>query len=398
MKEDFKNRNIPRKLVSRKRTSPESNPPQKPAGDSRSPSPGSPPKVRMGDGRGILSRPILPPKKEGGRPPDRFGGVHGLHWPSGPPLSPEIAQKESKGAEAVSGRPEESTAPRGGLPGTEQEGKAGWTHPAGTRLAGLAVVFLTVWVAAGAMVQGVRFWHQPITSLSLSGNQILSREELLSAAGVFNGISLAETDPYSMSSRLTALPWVKTAEVRRSLPGVVRIQVEERIPALWLEVEGGGANGDGPMLVDQEGAILTIGREPAHQQVSAPSRISDLPRLKTGRVPANPGEAAPGSATVGRRLEFPALRRGLAALKAAEAAGYSLQGARVNATQPFVTRLFLPTEHQEILLAPHLEQKGVELYRLMKMGMSPLMATQRIVDLRMAFGKETRRVYLRQGD
>jgi cell division protein FtsQ len=73
-----------------------------------------------------------------------------------------------------------------------------------------------------------------ITSVSLSGQRQVSREEIFAAAGVTENSSLPFLDVAAARAKLEAIPWIAEATVRKLYPDRLQITVTEREAfALW---------------------------------------------------------------------------------------------------------------------------------------------------------------------
>jgi cell division protein FtsQ len=73
-----------------------------------------------------------------------------------------------------------------------------------------------------------------ILALAVNGQQHMSREEILAAAGVTGRSSLLFLDVEATRTRLKANPWVADATVLKLYPGELQIGITEREPfALW---------------------------------------------------------------------------------------------------------------------------------------------------------------------
>jgi cell division protein FtsQ len=91
------------------------------------------------------------------------------------------------------------------------------------------VAELRDWRDAGANALGFR-----ITSIALAGQHQLTREEILTTAGVTGRSSLLFLDATEARSRLLANPWIAAATVLKLYPGRLHIKVTEREAfALW---------------------------------------------------------------------------------------------------------------------------------------------------------------------
>ncbi|MEZ5668791.1 MAG: FtsQ-type POTRA domain-containing protein [Alphaproteobacteria bacterium] len=84
----------------------------------------------------------------------------------------------------------------------------------------------------------------------VSGRTHTELEALRIAIGLNRGDPILDMDPESIRTRIESLAWVRSAEVVRQLPDIIRIRLVERVPfALWQR------NGR-VAVVDEEGVIL----------------------------------------------------------------------------------------------------------------------------------------------
>ncbi len=115
------------------------------------------------------------------------------------------------------------------------------------------LVFLTAaYVLARSSVFEVR-------EVRVLGNSSLTREKIVSVAGINPGENIFKLDLKSSAERLKAIPLVKSVDMARKLPSAVEIRVEERKPRALLPVAGGF------IQVDDEGVCLQKGDIAADQ-------------------------------------------------------------------------------------------------------------------------------------
>lgn len=109
---------------------------------------------------------------------------------------------------------------------------------------GLAVLLL---IAAGALLW--LFYGSPwlrVDRVSVSGTEVLTRQEVRRAAAVPVGRPLAGVDTGAVEARLRKeLPRVDTVEVTRSWPGTVAVRITERHAVLLVEKGGKFVEVDG---------------------------------------------------------------------------------------------------------------------------------------------------------
>lgn len=121
-----------------------------------------------------------------------------------------------------------------------------WAHlqrlrePAGWVLRGLSLVacvglFLVVGRA------GERHLHTAIffatQDVQVSGNQQLSREQVMQAMGVAFGQNVFQVDEDEARVRLERHPWIAHAVVERRLPGTYRVRIREREAVALISLE-----------------------------------------------------------------------------------------------------------------------------------------------------------------
>jgi cell division protein FtsQ len=91
-----------------------------------------------------------------------------------------------------------------------------------------------------------------VETITVRGNERLSRGEVLAVLNGLRGQSLVWTDLDVWRKRLMASPWVRDAALRRSLPSTVEVVVAERQP-----IGIGRINSD-MYLVDERGIIIDL--------------------------------------------------------------------------------------------------------------------------------------------
>lgn len=92
---------------------------------------------------------------------------------------------------------------------------------------------------------GLIFAHDLITQskifktekIELSGNKIFNDKQLLEIAGVKTGGNLLDIKIKQVQSRLANHPWIKTASVKRKLPGRLTIAIEEEKPVAKVKLK-----------------------------------------------------------------------------------------------------------------------------------------------------------------
>ncbi len=121
-------------------------------------------------------------------------------------------------------------------------------------VAGLSVVSCLA-VATVALINSSLL---DVDEVIVVGAEKANPEVVINAAGIEPGQSLLEIDPAESAELVERVPWVGTAEVRRSFNGQVEIAIAERQPLVALPASAGFA------LVDHWGRQLeVVGQRPA---------------------------------------------------------------------------------------------------------------------------------------
>lgn len=120
-----------------------------------------------------------------------------------------------------------------------------------------------------------------VHTITVEGVSRLSREEVLRAAGIRPRVNVLEVDLEAALERMQAMPWVRTAVVKRRFPDRISIRIEEREPAALLAAGG-------LWLVDVGGEVF----KPVE-----PGESYDLP-VVTGVAPPGAGEAGEATASL----------------------------------------------------------------------------------------------------
>lgn len=151
-----------------------------------------------------------------------------------------------------------------------------------TALGCVAALGASAWVALASPLLAV-------DEVRVVGAEHTTSEEVVAATGLGSGHNLLLLSTADIEERAESLPWVKTAEVDRMLPGTVRVRIVERVPAMVV------ALGAARWTIDARGYVLDSGA------VSA-----TLPVL---------GGAETGDIEVGARLTTPEIQDALKAFR-----------------------------------------------------------------------------------
>jgi cell division protein FtsQ len=154
------------------------------------------------------------------------------------------------------------------------------------RLAPWAIVVGALAIVGGV---GVGASYTPVfeaKTILVKGEHHLARSQVLKLAHLSNATNLLHADLGAAERRLERNPWVQDAQVSRSLPSTLKVDLTERVPAAHIGV------GSSLILVAADGTDL-----------GTTARSNDLPRvLSLGSTDAPTGEALVAGAEVAGAL------------------------------------------------------------------------------------------------
>ena len=115
---------------------------------------------------------------------------------------------------------------------------------------------------------------------------IISKEQAMHLLGVEGSVNIATLDTEEFRSRLEAASAVSRATVRAELPDTLHIEIEERIPIVYVEMEDGLRTGsDKRFFMDPNGVIFAVQPEYHRQYMGVPVwylRPDDVAELRDG--------------------------------------------------------------------------------------------------------------------
>ncbi|MGQ9715844.1 MAG: cell division protein FtsQ/DivIB [Anaerolineae bacterium] len=114
------------------------------------------------------------------------------------------------------------------------------------RLWGLLAVAFWTWLALWVSLSDAYY----VSRVEVLGHEFLPMDRLVGQAGVPEGYHIFFVNPAAVRARLLALPGVRDAEVRCTLPGRITVRVVERKPVLQWRV------GAEQFWADEEGVLF----------------------------------------------------------------------------------------------------------------------------------------------
>jgi len=107
------------------------------------------------------------------------------------------------------------------------------------------------------------FWQNPdynLAEVAIHTDGPLTREQILQATQIQEGKNIFAINLSAARKGLMALPQVDRAEIERTLPNRISIDITERKPVAWVaEKEDGNPSSDpGAFLIDHDGILLRV--------------------------------------------------------------------------------------------------------------------------------------------
>src|SRR3989304_6698120 len=99
-----------------------------------------------------------------------------------------------------------------------------------------------------------------VQSVSVTGNNFVSMEELNPYLHKVKGVNIFKSDIEDIAKRLRNIPWIKDVSVRREPPSSISVNIVERTPAVYVNSKGGLylADEEGTLLGEKEGLSFSL--------------------------------------------------------------------------------------------------------------------------------------------
>jgi cell division protein FtsQ len=183
------------------------------------------------------------------------------------------ATSEDAAASGASPAPGTAAPGKGARPRTRRRRRAPW------RAAFFVLAAAAIIVGVGYALLGNRLFV--VRSIAITGTHLVTQEQVRAAADVPLGTPLLRVDATAVESRVAAIRQVASVTVTKDWPDHLVIAVTERVPAVAVEMSGGGYD-----LVDPAGVIVRWAKtKPAALPVF-------LTALTGGQLRGDPGVAA----------------------------------------------------------------------------------------------------------
>ena len=141
------------------------------------------------------------------------------------------------------------------------------TRQRNRRLLALVSALLLICGAVGGAWYGGRealrhfFWCNPdynLAVVSVHTDGPLTRDQIVRTANIQEGKNIFSVNLSAARKALMALPQVERAEIERSLPNRISIDIVERKPVAWVTGKEDGNTDPGAFLIDRDGTLLRL--------------------------------------------------------------------------------------------------------------------------------------------
>lgn len=108
-------------------------------------------------------------------------------------------------------------------------------------VSGMRLLFATVLTIIVVIVLFVVAYFTPLMSVrnvEVSGNSVVSAEEIDAAAALSKGQPLMQVDTAAAARRVSMIPRIATVRVKREYPSKITVSVVERVPVVFTERDG----------------------------------------------------------------------------------------------------------------------------------------------------------------
>lgn len=115
----------------------------------------------------------------------------------------------------------------------------------------------------GGMTAVEKAYDLSIDKVTFDARQkLISKEQAMRILGIGESINMASLDTKAMQQKLEADPCIESAHIRAELPDTLHIEINERIPVVYLEQESGTDTGNrGRFYMDPSGHLFPVVKE-----------------------------------------------------------------------------------------------------------------------------------------
>lgn len=160
------------------------------------------------------------------------------------------------------------------------------------RLRKIFLLLLLIVPICYGIFKGITYTIEKAYSLSIehvdytSSRGFIAKEHVMQMLGIEGAINMATLDASGMEAILTSNPCIESAHIRAELPDTLSIEIEERIPIVYVEMEHAADKGQRQKLfMDPHGFLFPVMQEYHTKVMELPVwylNASDVKEFKPG--------------------------------------------------------------------------------------------------------------------
>lgn len=116
-----------------------------------------------------------------------------------------------------------------------------------------------------------------IEGISVSGNEKVTSDEIISTSGILYGDNIMKIDKFSIMNKISEIPYVKDIIIKRNWPNQVNMIIEEKEPISEVVFYGS------KLLLDEEGYVLEVVTDDLEKNLVILEGIT-AKSIKTGEI------------------------------------------------------------------------------------------------------------------
>lgn len=156
------------------------------------------------------------------------------------------------------------------------------------------IALLVILPVGWGVIYSVNYAVEKAYSLSIdnihyvSRHGLISRSQAMEILGIREAVNMATLDVKGMESKLLANHSIAAASIRAEMPETLHIEIDERIPVVYVEMESGAETGEKKrFFMDPKGVLFPVVESFHRNFMNAPTwylQPEDIPELKAGAV------------------------------------------------------------------------------------------------------------------
>lgn len=156
------------------------------------------------------------------------------------------------------------------------------------------IALLVILPIGWGVIYSVNYAVEKAYSLSIdnihyvSRHGLISRSQAMEILGIREAVNMATLDVKGMESKLLANHSIAAASIRAEMPETLHIEIDERIPVVYVEMESGAETGEKKrFFMDPKGVLFPVVESFHRNFMNAPTwylQPEDIPELKAGAV------------------------------------------------------------------------------------------------------------------